>query len=221
MSIRNRLRIYLIADFTDRSETTVIKAVQQALEGGVMTVQYRDKSELSHKRRLKRAQRIKALAQKSGALFIVNDFLGLALEVEADGVHLGPTDLDPEVARQQSPVDFIIGGSAGTVDRAVQLESSGVDYLGVGAIFDAKQTKPDASHPRGPEVIRTISRQIRIPIVAIGGIGPHNVERVFAAGADGVAVVRSVLDSDDPARAVAEILAAWRRTKGFVEGEAE
>ncbi|MBN1944057.1 MAG: thiamine phosphate synthase [Bradymonadales bacterium] len=211
MNLRERLRIYLVADYTGRRDQVVEWAVERALAAGVTTVQYRDKSPVSGAVRLERAERLRRLVAQQGALYIVNDDFDLAIQAGADGVHLGPHDLDPSVARRRAPGGLIIGGSAGSVARALELEQAGVDYLGVGAIFDARPTKSDASSPRGPEVIAEIGKRVRIPLVGIGGITAENAGLVFRAGASGVAVVRSVIDAEDPASVVADLLAAAAR----------
>jgi thiamine-phosphate pyrophosphorylase len=146
------------------------------------------------------------MTQATGALFIVNDDPDLAIAVGADGVHLGPDDLSPSEARRMAPDGFIIGGSAGTVERALALEADGVDYLGVGAIYDAHLTKPTASPPRGVGVIREIGSRVSIPLVAIGGITPDNAAEALRAGADGIAVVRAILDARSPEGAVEKLL---------------
>jgi len=205
-----RLRIYLITDFGDRNAKLVLQAVSAAIAAGVTAVQYRDKEENRYERRRVRAIRIKAMAAAHGALFVVNDDVDLALEIGADGVHLGLDDADPTDLRKELGPSFVIGGSAGTVERAVALERAGVDYLGVGAIYEARQSKATASPPRGTAAIKMIKQHVSLPIVGVGGITPDNAGSVFSAGADGVAVIRSVLDSDNPGRVVARLWSAWK-----------
>lgn len=208
-----RLRIYLITDFGDRNAKLVLQAVSAAIAAGVTAVQYRDKEEYRYERRRVRAIRIKAMAAAHGALFVVNDDVDFALDVGADGVHLGPDDADPAEIRKELGPAFVIGGSAGTVERAVALERAGVDYLGVGAIYEARQSKATASPPRGTAAIKMIKQHVSLPIVGVGGITPENAGLVFSAGAEGVAVIRSVLDSDNPGRAVARLWSAWKTMK--------
>jgi thiamine-phosphate pyrophosphorylase len=206
--LRPRLRVYLLTDFAHRSTSTLFTTVETCLRAGVTALQYRDKTKADSDTRRRRAARCSRLARRFGALFIVNDDLELALEVEADGVHLGPGDLHPEVARRRAGPQLVIGGSAGLPARALELAAAGVDYLGVGAVYDARPSKPDASTPRGPAAITAVRAVSDLPLVGIGGIAPENARPVFAAGADGVAVIRSVLDAPDPAAAVIALLDA-------------
>jgi len=111
-------------------------------------------------------------------------------------VHLGPGDVPVADARRVAP-DLLIGGSAGTVDRASELVEQGVDYLGSGAVYDAGPSKPDASEPRGPEAIGRVAEHVEVPVVGIGGITAENARAVVRAGADGVAVIRAVVGRDD------------------------
>lgn len=200
-NLARRLRLYLIADLTTRNPDQVFEVVSNCLAAGVTAVQYRNKSDRAWEQHRAWAARLRELTRAHNALFFVNDRLDLALDVGADGVHLGPDDMSPRAAREQVGADFIIGGSAGTVDRAEQLATAGCDYLGVGAVFDARGSKANASAPRGPNVIAEIKAAVNIPIVAIGGIDIDNAAKVFAAGADGVAVIRALLDATEPVEA--------------------
>ncbi len=174
------------------------------VRGGAAVVQLRDKSK-SVGQIYERAVAMQAVCRELGAIFIVNDRLDVALACGADGVHLGPEDLPVKAARAVVPEGFIIGGSAGTVERARQLEAGGADYLGVGAVFEARASKPDASAPRGPAVITSVVDAVEIPVVGIGGIGLENAAEVIDAGAAGVAVIRALSDADDPQAAAAAL----------------
>ena len=197
-SLATRLRIYLVADFSTRDNDRVLTVVSESLAAGVSAVQYRNKNDLPRWRHVELAARLRELCRREAALFIVNDQVDLALEVEADGVHLGPTDMGPAEARRVAGDKLIIGGSTGTAEGARELVAGGCDYLGVGAIFDARRSKADASAPRGPEAVLAVKRAIEIPVVGIGGINSENAADVFGAGADGVAVIRALLDAPDP-----------------------
>lgn len=177
--------------------------LQAAFAAGLRCIQLRDKAaSASELRRL--ALRWRAITSPAGALLIINDHAELAAEVDADGVHLGPNDEPLSAIRARHP-HLLLGGSASSPERALLLAGQGADYLGVGAIFDASATKPDARHHRGPELLGQL-RNLRgvghLPLVAIGGITLHNADRCFAAGAAGVAAVRAILGAPDPAAAV-------------------
>ncbi len=209
--LASRLRLYLVADFTGRDSNRVLDTVTRSLSAGVTAVQYRHKDALPIEEHQLLARRVRALTAATGALFIVNDNLSLALEVDADGVHLGPHDLCVAEARKTSGDRFVIGGSTGDPLRAVELASAGCSYLGVGALFDARASKPDASAPRGLSVVRSIRAAVNLPLVGIGGITAQNAESVYRSGADGVAMIRSILDSAQPEAEVSSFLAAFAR----------
>jgi thiamine-phosphate pyrophosphorylase len=187
-------------------------ALEAALEVGLRAVQYRDKRDgLERSWRVAQVRALVARCRPHGALVIVNDDPGLAVESDADGVHVGPHDMPVEQARAVVGEDRLVGGSAGTLERAQMLVEAGVDYLGVGAIFDASATKPDAVSHRGVEVLTAFGRDAavgRVPLVAIGGITLDNAGHCYRAGATGVAAVRAILQAPDPAAAVRALLRA-------------
>ncbi len=212
--LRNHLRAYLIADFGGREPEAVFEAVSLALAGGIGTVQYRDKTGASSETRRERARRLLALTKAHGAFLVVNDDVELALRIGADGVHLGPEDEAVDAVRVRVPVEFLIGGSAGSVDTARSHELAGADYVGCGAVFDAAASKANASAPRGVDFIRSIAEAVSIPVVGIGGITLSNASSVMEAGAAGVAVIRAILDAEDPRSAAERLLMAHASSVG-------
>jgi thiamine-phosphate pyrophosphorylase len=184
-----------------------LEVAEAALRGGAGVLQLREKRpDITDDARLRLAARLAALCAEYDAAFIVNDRLDIAREVGADGVHLGPGDMPVDEARRRAP-SLVIGGSAGTPARAAALEEQGADYLGCGAVYRAAPSKPDASDPRGPAFLQKIRARVSIPIVGIGGIDAGNAAAVIERGADGVAVIRSVVSSDDPEAATRELRA--------------
>ena len=178
-----------------------------AFAAGLRCIQLRDK--LASPEQLQRlAERWRALTAAHGALLFINDQADLAAAVGADGVHLGPSDEPLSAVRARHP-HLLLGGSASSPDRALLLAGQGADYLGVGAIFDASATKPDARHHRGPDLLRQL-RSLpgvgHLPLVAIGGITLESAGACFHAGASGVAAVRTLLGAPDPAAAVTTLL---------------
>ena len=137
------------------------------------------------------AEAVARLARSQGALFIVNDYVDIAIAAGADGVHLGQEDMPVEVARRIMGKRKIIGVSTHNLIQAKRAQEQGADYIGFGPIFRT-QTK-DAGHPKGIRYLRKIKRHIHIPIVAIGGITCGNANSVIYAGADAVAVISGVL----------------------------
>lgn len=177
---------------------------EAVLCGGGSVVQLRDKRSTA-RQTLELARRIRSICADFDVPFIVNDRVDIALASGADGVHLGPDDVPVKAARQMVDQNFVIGGSAGTVEAARRLEAEGADYLGVGAIYEARQSKPDASPPRGPEAIAAVVEAVDIPVVAIGGIDATNAREPIEYGARGVAVIRALSEADDPESAARQL----------------
>jgi thiamine-phosphate pyrophosphorylase len=167
--------------------------VLRVLNAGVRCIQYRDK-EKSRKAIYEESLKIREVTKKFHAVFIVNDYVDIALAVDADGVHLGQDDLPLIEARKILGKEKIIGISTHNMDQAIEAENSGADYLGFGPIFYTN-TK-DAGMPQGTEILGQVTSRIRIPVVAIGGITLDTVRSVFEAGADAVAVASAILSGD-------------------------
>lgn len=198
-------RVYLVADPGALPPgRAYLDAVERALDGGAGVVQLRDKTATAREL-VERARALRALCERAGALFVVNDRVDVALAAGAHGVHVGPHDVPVEDARRVAP-GLIVGASAGEVEAARALERAGAHYLGVGALFEARQTKPDASAPRGAARLGQVRQAVSLPLVGIGGITREVAGEVFAAGADGVAVVRAVMGASDPAEAARALL---------------
>lgn len=201
--------LYGIVDLAQLDDPSKLLEVTRAiLRGGAGYVQLRDQKS-SSKEIYERALAMAPLCREAGVPFIVNDRLDIALASKADGVHLGPGDLPVAAAREILGPEFIIGASAGTLERAQELEAAGADYLGVGALFEARPSKADASAPKGVAIISEISQKVEIPIIGIGGINQKNARSVIDAGAAGVAVIRALMQAADPeaaARQFGELL---------------
>jgi thiamine-phosphate diphosphorylase len=163
------------------------------LEAGAGWVQYRDKKG-SRRDLYRNALILRSITRESHAGFVVNDHADIALAAEADGVHLGQEDLPVQKAREILGRDRLIGLSTHTVEQALDAEASGVDYIGFGPIFHTA-TKA-AGVPRGIATLHQVRRQVKIPIVAIGGINLENVRSVLETGVDAVAVASAILTGD-------------------------
>ena len=158
---------------------------------------------------------IRAITKETGALFIVNDRLDVALACGADGVHLGQDDLRINVARQLAPRPFVIGASVRNVDEAVTAEEAGADYVAVSPVFSTA-SKDNAGTGVGLAALRKIRAAVTIPVIAIGGISRENVSEVIRAGADGVAVISAVAGQPDitaAARDLKDRIAAAQRER--------
>jgi len=194
-----------ICFITDRtiSSLSVEDQVKMALDAGIQFIQYREKT-LTRRDIYYNAETLRAITLEYKTTFIVNDHADIALAVDAEGVHLGQDDLPLADARKIMG-EKIIGISTHDLKQATDAAQGGADYIGFGPVYHT--TTKDAGTPRGPEEIALIRRHVRIPIVAIGGIGHENLEEVFNAGADAAAVASAILKNGDP----------YENAKKFVE----
>lgn len=208
-------RLYVIATPVSPGQDLTL-LVEQALRGGADVIQLRDKVSSSSEI-LNGARNLKRICDAHDALFIVNDWVDIALACGADGVHLGQDDLPVAEARKLASLlaperDFLIGCSTHSLAQALRAEAQGADYLGCGPVFSTP-TKPDYS-AQGLELVRLYREKIRIPFAAIGGIDESNVSQVVQAGANCAAVVRAVLNAPDPeaaARHLKEMMTTHHR----------
>ena len=195
---RHSLLLYAVTDRSRLGEHTLAWAVEEALRGGVTLVQLREKH-LDKDDFRTEALEIQALCRRYGVPLLINDDVELALEIGADGVHVGQDDLEAGQARAKLGPDRIIGVSAHSVEEALRAQAAGADYLGAGAVFPTG-TKGDASClPLA--VLRDICAAVDIPVAAIGGIGPDNIGSLRGSGVAGVAVVSALFAQPDPCRA--------------------
>jgi len=192
--------LYLITP--QGSEEHILQIVRDGLRGGVRVVQYRDK-ERSVEQQGGLARQLGQLCRDAGATFLVNDNPQLALDSAADGVHLGQGDGSVHEARKLLGPDKLIGISTRTVDQALKAETAGADYIGVGSIFPTR-SKDDAQLI-GLETLRKVRMAVKIPLVAIGGIGWMNGGEAIAAGADALAVISAITEDPNPALAAREL----------------
>jgi len=192
--------LYAITPDEPRTDILVGK-VGLALRGGASVVQYRNKT-ASRELQLEQGRALAALCRAAGAAFIVNDDLALALELGADGVHLGADDGDLEEARRRLGQDRLLGASCyDRIELAEAGAQAGADYLAFGSVFSSV-TKPGAV--RAPlSLFAEAHRRFALPLVAIGGITLQNAPQVFAAGADAVAVISAVFEAGDIAASAA------------------
>jgi len=189
----NSFDLYFITD-RGLSKNGIIEDVRQAIRGGVKIVQYREK-EFPTRRMVEEACAIRKLCSGSKVIFIVNDRVDVALASGADGVHIGPNDMDYGTARKILGPGKIIGVTASSVEDAKRFEELGADYVGLSPIF-ATGTKKDAGKPVGVEIIRQARASLKIPFTAIGGINPDNIEDVLDAGAKSVCMISAIMKDD-------------------------
>lgn len=190
-------RVYAIIDAAGADPVGLCAA---ALAGGAGVVQLRDKRG-DTRAMLALGRELLSQCRAAGAVFIVNDRVDVALALDADGVHVGPHDLPVADVRRIAP-GLIVGASAGTPDEARSAVAAGASYLGSGAVFDARGSKPDAHHNRGLDALAAVVAAVDVPVVGIGGITVENSALVAQTGAAGVAVIRALSDAGDPGAAV-------------------
>lgn len=202
--IRSAMLLYAITDrMWLKPGESLVEVCKSVLENGATFLQIREK-DLNEADFEKEAQELKALCARGHVPFVVNDSVEIAVEIDADGVHVGQSDIKGRDIRAMIGPDKILGISAGTVEEAIAAERAGADYIGVGAVF-ATSTKKDARN-LSVEQLREIQAAVSIPVVAIGGISASNIQELSGSHVDGVAVVSAIFGAEDPGRATAKLL---------------
>ena len=197
-----QLLLYAVTDRRWTGEKTLYQQVEEALVGGVTFVQLREK-ELDQEHFVQEARQLKELCHKYNVPFIINDNVEIALEVGADGVHVGLEDRPVSEIRALAGPDFIIGATTKTVEQAQEAQRQGADYLGIGAVFPSS-TKTNALRITN-EQLRIIRSSVNIPAVAIGGLTLENMDEVAGSGVDGVALVSAIFGAQDICEASREL----------------
>ena len=188
------LLLYAVTDQHWTGRLSLYEQVELALQGGVTMVQLREKN-LSEAEIMAQARELLELCHAYNVPLIINDNADIALKVGADGVHVGIEDAPVAEIRKKAGKDFIIGATAKTAEQAKAAEAAGADYLGVGAVFPSP-TKQNAIRIT-TEQLKTICESVKIPAVAIGGIGLHNMKEIAGGGMKGVAVVSAIFAAED------------------------
>lgn len=183
------LLLYAVTDRYWLGKRTLHDVVKESLDGGATFVQLREKH-LDQAHFLEEAKDLKMLCKAYNVPFVINDNVDIALEMDADGVHVGQSDMEAGDVRAKLGPDKIIGVSAQTVEQAVLAEKRGADYLGVGAVFptNSKDDATDVSY----ETLKAICQAVSIPVIAIGGITKDNVEELSGSGICGIAVISAI-----------------------------
>jgi len=199
------LLLYAVTDRHWLNGRSLNEVVKESLDGGVTFVQLREK-ELDDETFLKEAKELKSLCGEYHVPFVINDNVDIAMKINADGVHVGQSDMEAGDVRSKLGPDKIIGVSAATVEQAVLAEKRGADYLGVGAVFPtgSKDDAVDVSH----ETLKAICEAVSIPVIAIGGISKKNIHELSGSGICGVAVISSIYAAGDIKKAAQELRTA-------------
>lgn len=196
---KSKLQLYFIMGTADVGEKEPLKVLEDALKGGITAFQLREKGEkaLVGAELKEFAEKCKALCGKHNVPFIINDDVNLAIEVGADGVHIGQQDGVIAEVREKIGSDKILGVSTHAVNDALAASDAGANYIGAGPLYESK-TKKDAKPVVGPELVKEIKAQLPgLPIVGIGGISERKASAVIGAGASGVAVVSAIAGADN------------------------
>ena len=201
------LLLYAVTDRHWLNGRTLHEVVKESLDGGVTFVQLREK-QLDEEHFLQEAKDLKELCSEYHVPFVINDNVELAIEMDADGVHVGQSDMEAGKVREKLGPDKIIGVSCKNVEQALLAKKHGADYLGVGAMYPTG-TKKDATAVT-PEALSAICQAVDIPVVAIGGINKDRLEPLKGTGVDGVAVVSAIFAAEDIEKATRELKEAVR-----------
>jgi len=200
-------RLHVLTDTELQSRFSAVELTRLALAGGADTIQFRQKAG-STREMIDLACRLRELCHRARVPFLVNDRVDVAIASRADGVHLGREDFSISLARELLGPDRTIGGSASTVEQALQCAEEGADYVGFGPVYST-DSKPDAAPASGPETLRQVVEAVSVPVVAIGGISRGNAFAIAQAGAAGIAVISAVCCQSDPEAAARDLLAAF------------
>lgn len=208
---RMDFELYVVTDERLSRGRPIGEIVRKAVAGGAGCIQLREKH-LDKRAILSRARELSEICRGEGATFIINDHLDVALDVGADGVHLGQEDFPLESARRISLGRLILGISTHNREQALEAQAGGAGYINLGPIFPT-ETKGTPVHPVTPALIREVRPLLHIPFTTMGGIHLENVEEVILAGADRVAVVSEVVAAEDVEGAARRMVGAIRRAK--------
>ena len=194
--------LYFITDSTGFSEEEFLYRVEQALKGGVTLLQLREKNKTTREY-ISLAEKVHTLTKKYNVPLIIDDRIDVAMAVDAEGVHLGQSDMPVDIARRILGDDKIIGATAKTVPQAVEAYRNGADNLGVGAIYPT--TTKVKTVITSVDTLKEIVKAVPIPVNAIGGLNKGNMDVLKDSGIAGVCVVSAIMKADSPRKAAEEI----------------
>lgn len=199
-------RTYLVTQESLSAGRSTVEVVRAAIEGGVDVVQLREK-DTDARWRYELGLELRELTADAGVDLLVNDRVDVAQAIDADGVHLGSSDLPIAAARKLLGPEAVIGYSTADPEEAKRAQDNGADYLGVGAVYGttSKKDVDEESNGIGLERLTAVAEAVDIPVVGIGGITAENAAPVVEAGATGVAVISEITAADDPKTATAAL----------------
>ena len=194
--------MYFITDSTNYSEEEFLYRVEQALMGGITLLQLREKDK-STREYMDLAEKVHTLTKKYNVPLIIDDRVDVALAIDAEGVHVGQSDMPVSIARKLMGDDKIVGATTKTVEQAVEAYAQGADYLGVGAIYPT--TTKVKTVLTSTETLGNICSAVPIPVNAIGGLNKDNIDVLKGIPIAGICVVSAIMKADDPKHATTEL----------------
>ena len=194
--------LYFITDSTNYSETEFLCRIESACKGGATLIQLREK-ERTTRAYLALAEKVHEITQRCNIPLIIDDRVDIALAVNAEGVHVGQSDMPVSIARKLMGDDKIVGATAKTVPQALEAYEQGADYLGVGAIYPT--TTKVKTVLTSVETLKEIVRAVPIRVNAIGGLNKDNIHILEGSGIDGICAVSAIMKADDPCLAAKEL----------------
>jgi thiamine-phosphate pyrophosphorylase len=196
--------LYLITDRHQTRDRSLFEVVKDALKGGVRFVQLREK-DLSARELLSLAQDIRSLTAEVPARLLINDRIDICLAVRADGVHLRSDSLPTRIVRRVLGASKLIGVSTHSLEEAQRAQEEGADFITLGPIYETP-SKAGYGPPLGLDVLRTVHKRIKIPVLALGGIQKERIGEVLDAGANGVAVISAILTAENPRQSAIDLI---------------
>ena len=195
--------LYVIIDGQWLRGRRHVEIMRAAIRGGAQIIQLREKTMVKRDIVIL-ARELRHICAEENVLFLVNDYLDVALDCDADGLHIGQEDIPAATARRLLKPDQLLGVTANTVENALAAQSDGADHIGIGAMFSTS-SKEDV-HVVGINRIIEIRKTVSLPVVAIGGINKTNIGAVLGSGAAAIAVISAVVSADDPEQAARELV---------------
>ena len=196
-------RLYFITDSTSLSEEEFLRKTEMALKGGATLLQLREKDKTTREY-IALAEKVHALTKCYNVPLIIDDRVDVALAVDAEGVHVGQSDMPVDIARKLMGEDKIVGATAKTVSQALEAYNKGADYLGVGAIYPT--TTKVVTVLTSTETLDAITKAVPIPVNAIGGLNKDNIDILKGIGIAGICVVSAIMKSENPEKEAATLL---------------
>ena len=196
-------RLYFITDSTSLSEEEFLRKTEMALQGGVTILQLREKDKTTREY-IALAEKVHALAKRHNVPLIIDDRVDVALAIDAEGVHVGQSDMPVDIARKLMGEDKIVGATAKTVEQALEAYNKGADYLGVGAIYPT--TTKVVTILTATDTLSDICKAVPIPVNAIGGLNTDNLDILKGIDISGICVVSAIMKADNPKTAAEKLL---------------